>query len=134
MKLTLEEIRNKFGYNERREAQLEDLESLLADICNEFSGKRVLLYGSFITGEENPSDIDVMVSLEAMPPDAACGKYMFPRDLERGVIDIFATRFAKSLCERLGVQTAEEMVADFNNRNSHIENGIECKDWIEISM
>lgn len=131
MKITFLEASNKYGSTQRRKDLLRDLEQLLDLVCSQFSKKRVLLFGSFITDKPEPSDLDVMLAIETVPGDSGFNKYRCKSDLPKGGLDIFALQFTTSF-EPRGIGTAEEMVEEFNSLPAHQQKNIRCRGYVEI--
>jgi len=66
---TLEEVRERFGGNERRRQLLRGLEEALR-LLRAAGCRRVYINGSFVTAKERPSDIDVCWDVEGVDADA----------------------------------------------------------------
>jgi len=61
--MTLEEFRGVFAVNERRSYLLGELLEELNVVARQCEKVSVIVFGSYITGKEEPGDIDVLVSL-----------------------------------------------------------------------
>ena len=66
---TLEEIRECFGGNERRDTLLAGLTVALR-LLRAVGCRRVYINGSFVTSKERPNDIDVCWDIEGVDADA----------------------------------------------------------------
>lgn len=66
---TLEEVRERFGGNERREQLLTGLVEALR-LLRAAGCRRVYIDGSFVTAKERPNDIDFCWDIEGVEPDA----------------------------------------------------------------
>lgn len=66
---TLEEVRERFGGNDRREQLLSGLVEALR-LLRAAGCRRVYINGSFVTAKERPNDIDALWDIEGVDPDA----------------------------------------------------------------
>ena len=66
---TLNEVRELFGGNERRDQLLEGLVEALR-LLRAAGCRRVYINGSFVTAKERPNDIDVCWDIEGVDADA----------------------------------------------------------------
>ena len=66
---TLEEVRERFGGNERRRQLLAGLVAALL-LLRAAGCRRVYINGSFVTAKERPNDIDVCWDIEDVDADA----------------------------------------------------------------
>jgi hypothetical protein len=66
---TLEEVRERFGGNERREQLLNGLVEALR-LLHVAGCRRVYINGSFVTAKERPNDVDVCWDIEGVDADA----------------------------------------------------------------
>jgi predicted nucleotidyltransferase len=58
----LPKLRQQFGWSERRRELLKDLDPVLLQLA-EYGAREVLLFGSFVSGKEQPGDIDLQISI-----------------------------------------------------------------------
>jgi hypothetical protein len=66
---TLEEVRERFGGNERRRQLLAGLVAALL-LLRAAGCRRVYINGSFVTSKEQPNDVDVCWDIEGVDADA----------------------------------------------------------------
>lgn len=58
----LVEVQKRFGSNDTRRTLLRHLDNFV-ELVRSVSAKKLILDGSFVTGKENPADIDVILVL-----------------------------------------------------------------------
>lgn len=131
--MSLAELSAEYGTNETRANLLSELETFLHALEQNFSVYRLLVYGSFLTAKEDPSDIDVMTHVCGSPSDAGFSKITFLRHLAPPHIDVFTLSLSKSYGEVRLPPSAHSMVESFNNLDRHLHNGTTCHSAVELT-
>lgn len=129
--LTLDQFKVQYGATQKRKLLLAELEQFLANLTENFSSYRVLVYGSFISLKPEPGDIDVMVSVICSPKDAGFARFKNLQELATSNVDVFTLNLKSSFGATEPVPDAEAMVIAFNAREAHVTTGIHCSDAIE---
>jgi hypothetical protein len=131
--MTFADFKKQFGWNTHRQNLLADLAPFVAQLQANFATFRVVAYGSFISDKSEPGDIDLMVHVVSTPADPGFISIGRVRTLASASLDVFTLRLSKSLdSPPTALPAADEMIADFNARESHIEKGIRCDAGIEL--
>ncbi len=131
--MSLTELSAEYGTNETRVNLLSELKAFRDILDENFSVYRLLVYGSFLTAKDNPSDIDVMAHICASPSDAGFSRITFLRHVAPPHIDVFTLNLSKSFDVRRSPPTAQSMVESFNNLDSHLDNGTACHLAVELT-
>ena len=120
------EFKKVFGFNKHRLDLLSCFETEYNIIQEYTSRHRVVVYGSFITNKETPSDIDIL--LESVHNGGS--EYPPPFKFERQIQ--IRQRYPR-LNRNYKLPTAKDMVLNFNNHKTNKEKDISIKDYIELT-
>ena len=129
--LTFAEFQKQFGHNSERQKMLLELEEFLNKLRSNFSNYRILVYGSFLSQESEPGDIDVMVSVNSVCTDPGFNKFSELQSLATGRVHVFTLNLKDSF-EDATVPNAQSMLSEFDSRPAHIAKGIRCTEVIEL--
>lgn len=130
--MTIPELRAKFGTNDTRLSLLDELDAFVASLRSNFSVFRLLVFGSFITSKELPSDIDVMAYVLATPEDPGFNKFLQLKTLAPASIDVFTLHLSMSFGSPRPLPAAESMIAAFNSLEAHVASGTACQFAVEL--
>ena len=131
--MTFADFEKRFGWNTHRQNLLADLGPFVAQLQANFATFRVVAYGSFISDKGEPGDIDLMVHVVSTRADPGFNSITRARTLAAPTLDVFTLRISQAFeSPPATLPSADEMIADFNARESHIESGIHCDGGIEL--
>ncbi|WP_106351228.1 DUF6932 family protein [Paraburkholderia fungorum] len=131
--MTFADFEKQFGWNTHRQNLLADFGPFVAQLRANFSSFKIVAYGSFISGKSAPGDIDLMVHVVSTPADPGFTPIIRIRTLAPATLDVFTLSLFKTLDSPPALPSADEMIADFNARESHIEKSIHCDTGIELT-
>lgn len=125
--MTVDELREKFAYNSHRKKLQSDLEQFLERLKTVSCDFRSVVYGSYISKEEAPGDVDVMVDVNLLG-----GVKDLPvkviKSLAPEKVDVFIT----GVGPKIVLKTAEEMVDYFNSAPNNQAKGFKCNHYVEL--
>lgn len=129
--MTLPQLEERYAWNARRRALLWDLEEEFSQIARCSTGYRVVIFGSYLTNEPEPGDIDLIIAYDRKPGEGDCGSENDVPFLHKAAIQI--------KCQvRIGCTTplpsAHDLVADFNAFPANASSGIRINSdgWAEL--
>lgn len=125
-KLDIIQVREKYGSNEWRRELVQKLEQELAYIRQQVDELVVLIFGSFITDEPNPNDVDLFISFIPSKDKVAD---ILKHGLDRLHPDLIDIQYRKL---EYDLFTAEELVEYFNNNPLNFKEGISLDRVIEL--
>jgi len=117
-KLDIIQVKEKYGFNDWRRELVQKLEQELSYIRQQVDELVVLIFGSFITDEPNPHDVDLFISFKPSKDNVA--------DIIKHGLDRLHPEFIDIQYRKLEYDlfTAEELVEYFNNNPLNFKEGI----------
>lgn len=122
-KLDIIQVRELYGFNDWRIELIKKLEQELAYIRQQVDELVVLIFGSFITDEPFPHDVDLFISFK---PSKDCVADILRYGLDMLHPDVIDIQYRKLEYELF---SAEELVVYFNNNPLNFREGI-CLDRV----
>jgi predicted nucleotidyltransferase len=126
-KLSIQEFKNEYSFNEYRETMISSFEDYLDYLKSIFKNFKVVIFGSFITEKEDPNDIDILVfgslnnkgKSDILSQGGKLKKYDYIHSKFQTTNDVIETN---------------QMICKFNNEPTNVESGISIKNYIEINI
>src|SRR6056297_808818 len=125
-KLDIIHVRQRYGFSDWRRELVQKLEQELAYIRLQVDELVVLIFGSFITDEPNPHDVDLFISFK---PSKDCVADILRYGLDRLHPDVIDIQYRKL---EYDLFSAEELVEYFNNNPLNFRQGISLDRVIEL--
>jgi predicted nucleotidyltransferase len=125
-KLDIIQVRGLYGFNDCRKELMKKLEQELAYIRQQVDKLVVLIFGSFITDEPFPHDVDLFISFI---PSKDCVADILTYGLHRLHPDVIDIQYRKL---EYDLFSAEELVEYFNNNPMNFKEGISLDRVIEL--
>ncbi|HMB19574.1 MAG TPA: hypothetical protein VKQ10_00775 [Spirochaetota bacterium] len=125
-KLDIIQVRQRYGFSDWRRELVQKLEQELAYIRLQVDELVVLIFGSFITDEPNPHDVDLFISFK---PSKDCVADILRYGLDRLHPDVIDIQYRKL---EYDLFSAEELVEYFNNNPLNFRQGISLDRMIEL--
>ncbi len=125
-KLDIIQVRQRYGFSDWRRELVQKLEQELAYIRLQVDELVVLIFGSFITDEPNPHDVDLFISFK---PSKDCVADILRYGLDRLHPDVIDIQYRKL---EYDLFSAEELVEYFNNNPLNFRQGISLDRVIEL--
>ncbi|MFW5861130.1 MAG: DUF6932 family protein [Spirochaetota bacterium] len=120
------QLRQRYGFNDWRSELIQKLEQELSYIRQQVDELVVLIFGSFITDEPNPHDVDLFISFK---PSQDCVADILRYGLDRLHPDVIDIQYRKL---EYDLFSAEELVEYFNNNPLNFREGISLDRVIEL--
>lgn len=130
--MNIQDFEQSFGTSETRRNFLQELKELIKIIEEGFTNYKIIVYGSFITDKETPSDIDVIVEACAGIGDKGIGNNSTFRKVAPPNVHVFTARMNRQAGPAQAASPAIDLVDKFNKTERNIKNGITCREAIEI--
>ncbi len=125
-KMDIIQLRQRYGFNDWRSELIQKLEQELSYIRQQVDELVVLIFGSFITDEPNPHDVDLFISFK---PSQDCVADILRYGLDRLHPDVIDIQYRKL---EYDLFSAEELVEYFNNNPLNFREGISLDRVIEL--
>ncbi|HDP80470.1 MAG TPA: hypothetical protein ENN21_06465 [Spirochaetes bacterium] len=125
--MDIKEFRGRFVFTKRREELLRLFLDEMKTVRSQCERVRVLVFGSFITGKEEPADMDVLLSIL---PNRDNVYRLYTSTLEREHPREIDVQYVKSTWR---LRTAESLLAFFNRNPINVKKGVRVTEAVELT-
>ncbi len=125
---SINEFSKKFCFNSHRSRLFDYFYEELENVKRQSSKMRVLVFGSFITKKEKPSDIDVLISIV---PNRDWSYHILKKGLKRIHSDEIDVQFSK---QQMFLENCDKLIENFNTNKINKKKKIRINDAVEVKL